>query len=158
MITLAPLSAQDLPRVAHIRVEPAQEIFCGTVAEAFEAAEPQVDFHAILAGDRPVGFFKLDQAYGAKYPFATPDDLGLRAYMIDAAEQGRGFGTATLRALPEYARLRYPDHSAILLTVNFKNPAAYACYLKGGFIDTGEVWPHGDAGPQNVMRLSLSTA
>jgi hypothetical protein len=35
------------------------------------------------------------------------------------------------------------------------NPGAIRAYLKGGFTDTGEVWPHGEAGPQHVMRLAL---
>lgn len=156
MIRLAPLSAQDLPRVAHIHVEPAQEIFCGTVAEAFETAEPNVDFHAILSGDHPVGFFKLDRAYAVKHPFAAVDDLGLRAYMIDAASQGRGHGTAALRALPGHVRQHYPDRRTVWLTVNFQNRAAYACYLNAGFTDTGETWPHGGAGPQHVMCLPIA--
>ncbi|WP_299297202.1 GNAT family protein [uncultured Tateyamaria sp.] len=155
MITLAPLSPQDLDRVAHIEVRHDQIRYSGTVSEAFDAAEPDVDFHAILNDATPVGFFKIDRAYATRYPFAAPDGLGLRAFMIDTAHQGCGFGTRACHALPAYMTRQYPGRSALWLTVNIGNPVAYRAYCKGGFVDTGQIWPHGDAGPQNVMVMTL---
>ena len=154
-LALAPLTPEDLPKVAHIRVHPDQIKFSGTVAEAFDAAEPDVDFHAILRDGTAVGFFKIDSAYARRYPFAAPDGLGLRAFMIDARAQGAGIGTRACRALPRHLIRHYPGRTHLWLTVNFANPAAYRAYRSGGFTDTGQIWPHGEAGPQNVLVLPL---
>lgn len=156
MLTFAPLTASDLPRVAHVRVHPDQIKFCGTVAEAFETSEAGVDFHAVLKNGTPIGFFKIDRAYGRSYPFAAPDGLGLRAFMIDATFQGQGLGTAACRVLPRYLRTHYANRDRLWLTVNIANPAALRAYKSGGFSVLDMLWPHGAAGPQNVMWLDLT--
>ena len=154
-VTLCPLTLADRARVAHLAVHPEQVRFSGTVAEAFDTPQPDVDFHAILAADTPVGFFKIDRGYPAAHGFAEPGDLGLRAVIVDAARQGKGIGTAAMRALPAYLRGLYPQARRLWLTVNLQNPAAIASYRKAGFQDTGAIWPHGAAGPQHIMRLPL---
>ena len=152
---LAPLGPQDLPRVAHIRVAPEQLAYSGSVAEAFEAAEEGVDFHAILEGDHPVGFFKIDRDYAARFPFVPPGGLGLRAFMIDLDRQGQGIAVRAVQLLPAYLPRHYPGAEVLYLTVNKANPGAIRAYLKGGFADIGKEWPHGDAGPQHIMKLPL---
>lgn len=67
-----------------------------------------------------------------------------------------GIATAAVRAMGSYLRGHYPHAPAVMLTVNIANPAAVACYRNGGFTDTGEIWPKGDAGPQHVMRMALT--
>ncbi len=141
--------------MAHIAVHPDQVRFSGTVAEAFAAAEENVEFHCIRDAGHPVGFFKIDRAYAAKYPFAPPGALGLRAFLIDAGYQGQGIGTRACRVLPAYLHTHYPGAPSLWLTVNISNPAALRAYLKGGFEDTGQTWPHGAAGPQNILHLPL---
>jgi ribosomal protein S18 acetylase RimI-like enzyme len=154
-VTLIPLALSDRERVAQLAVHPDQLRFAGTVAEAFDSPQKGVDFHAMLMGDIPVGFFKIDQTYPVEHGFAEPGDLGLRAVIVDAARQGQGIGTAAMRALPAYLGVHYPQARRLWLTVNLQNPAAIASYRKGGFQDTGAIWPHGNAGPQHIMRLSL---
>ena len=126
------------------------------MAEAFASAEEGIDFHAIWLNDDPVGFFKIDRQYPSRYAFAHEGEIGLRAFMIDHTRQGQGLATRAVRALPAYLHKLYPHAPSIVLTVNFVNPAAKACYLKGGFVDTNETYPHGEAGPQNVLRMDLS--
>lgn len=155
-LSLRPVSETDFDLVRNIEVEPDQTRFSGTVAQAFEDAEEGVDFHALLEDGQPVGFFKLDRLYHEQYSFALPQDLGLRAFMIDRRCQGRGLATAMVKLMPAYVPQHYPDRHAVILTVNLQNPAAIACYLKGGFTDTGEIYPHGMAGPQHIMRLPLT--
>ncbi|MEM8692677.1 MAG: GNAT family N-acetyltransferase [Pseudomonadota bacterium] len=157
-LKLAPLSHQDLPRVAHIRVAPEQEKFSGQVEEAFEAAETGVDFHVILEADHPVGFFKIDRLYHKRYAFARPTDVGLRAFLIDRTRQDEGIATRAVRILGDYVADHYPDRHRLLLTVNVSNPAAIACYRKGGFWDTDKMHMLGTAGPQHIfwMRLECS--
>ncbi len=155
-VSLRPLGKDDFAAVQHIIVAPEQVRFSGTVREAFEAAEENVDFHAICDGEHVVGFFKIDTAYGAQYPFAGKTGLGLRAFIVDLSQQGKGIATKAVMAMPEYLRPLYPNTTDVFLTVNFVNLAAKRAYLKGGFEDTGEVWPHGNAGPQNILRLQLA--
>lgn len=154
-VTLAPLTLDDRDRVAHLTVHPDQLRFAGTVAEAFDKPRSDLDFHAILQGDDAVGFFKIDRGYPLAHGFAQPGDLGLRAVIVNATKQGQGIGTAAMRALPGYLRGRYPQARRLWLTVNLQNPVAIASYRRGGFQDTGAIWPHGDAGPQQIMRLMM---
>ncbi len=154
-IALRPVSREEFGLVAHIQVEPDQIRFSGTVAQAFEEDEDGVDFHAILNSNRAVGFFKTDRLYHETYDFAGTDDLGLRAFMIDRGAQGKGIATAVVAALSAYLRALYPDRHAVMLTVNMQNPGAIRCYLRGGFEDTGDIHPHGPAGPQHILRKRL---
>ena len=155
-LQLAPLGRDDFARVSHIIVAPDQIRFSGTVHEAFRANEDDVDFHAILLDDHPFGFFKIDRHYAKRIGLAKQGELGLRAFLIDLGQQGQGIGTRAVRALPGYLRGLYPQATALTLTVNIINPAARAAYLRGRFEDTGQIWPHGSAGPQHFLRLPLT--
>jgi RimJ/RimL family protein N-acetyltransferase len=154
-ITLAPLGPGDLPRVAHIRVAPEQEVFAGTVEEAFAEDRARFDLHVIEADGQAVGLFKIDRQYQRSIPISAPGALGLRAFMIDRERQGEGIATAAVRALPGYLSRQYPGARAVDLTVNHVNGAARACYLNGGFSDTGQDWLKGRAGPQDLLRMAL---
>jgi hypothetical protein len=46
----------------------------------------------------------------------------------------------------------------VVLTVNVRNPVARAVYVRGGFVDAGELHLGGSAGPQHVLRLDLGGA
>lgn len=154
--TLRPLGRGDFGIVSEIDVAPEQLKFSGSVSEAFEADEDDVDFHAIFHDGQAVGFFKIDRHYCQTITLAGPGDLGLRAFLIDVKAQGKGIATSAVRALRPYLRKTYPGAPAVMLTVNKVNPAAIACYLKGGFVDTGQTWLKGEAGPQHVMRMALT--
>ncbi|MCR8826304.1 GNAT family N-acetyltransferase [Pseudosulfitobacter koreensis] len=156
MIEFLSLSQDDLPHVSHLAVHPDQVKFSGTIEEAFAATNPDVDRYAITDGTAVVGFFKIDRDYSTVHGFASTSDLGLRTVMVDANHQGRGIGQALCRALPAYLAQRYPNAASLWLTVNLLNPRAVSAYIKGGFVDTGEHWVHGDFGPQHIMRLALA--
>lgn len=155
MIRLQPISHKDRDRVNHIAVLPEQEPFCGSIAHHFDDPRPNFDFHVVLRDDHPVGFFKIDRDYRAEYPFALPDELGLRGVMIDRREQGKGTGKAAMAELLPYLSQQYPQASSVALTVNEVNPLARAVYLAAGFIDTGEMFHGGRISAQHIMRLSL---
>lgn len=154
-IGFVPIGPDEYDRVSHLIVAPDQIRFSGTVHEAFRTPEDGVDFHAITTSQQIVGFFKIDRLYGAKITLANSGELGLRAFLIDLGSQGRGLGTQSVRAIAPYLRGKYPNAPALALTVNIVNPIARAAYLKGGFEDTGQIWPHGQAGPQNFLRMPL---
>ncbi|MCB1343328.1 MAG: GNAT family N-acetyltransferase [Pseudooceanicola sp.] len=155
-LTLAPLSRDDFATVAHIAVHPAQERFSGTPADAFAHHQPTSDLHVIRLDGGAVGLFRIDRAYAADHWFARPDEPGLKSFMIDAGRQGQGVGTAAVRALDAYLPARYPGIRSVVLTVNMANPAAIRTYRAGGFVDTGEIYEGGRAGPQLVMRMPLA--
>ena len=60
-----------------------------------------------------------------------------------------------LRALPPFARERYPDATRLALTVNTSNPRAIRVYLRSGFTDTGRLYYGGRLGPQHMLELAL---
>ena len=155
MITLRPVGLDQYATLAHLRVRDEQIKYAGTLREAFETGEKDVDFHAIEWDGAPVGFFKIDRAYPAEYDFACDGEIGLRGFLIDASRQGQGIASAAVLALPAYLTGQYPLASAVVLSVNCANPAAIRCYLKGGFVDTGDLYQLGRAGPQHVMRMTL---
>lgn len=155
MITLAPVAQDARALVAGLRVRADQERFSGQVEDAFAKPDPAIDFHCIRQGARVVGFFKIDRAYAKKITIVPQGSLGLRAFLLDHRAQGKGIATQAVRCLPAYLHVQYPQARRLYLTVNCANPAAIRCYLKGGFVDTGDIWPHGRAGPQHVMRLNI---
>lgn len=154
-ISLHPLDRRDAGRFAHIAVRPDQERFAGTVDAALSESEAAVDLHEIREGGEVVGLFKIDRSYHLRHAFAQADHLGLRGVILDRNRQGRGLGTAAMTALKNYLPPAYPGKARVWLTVNMANPAAIAAYRKAGFIETGDIWPHGKAGPQLIMFMSL---
>ncbi len=154
-VSLARLGPEDKARFAHIRVLPKQEVFSGTPEEAFAEDPVRFDLHGIFVDGAPVGLFKIDRAYHHDIPICAQGALGLRAFMIDADYQGRGIATAVVRAMQAHLAGQYPDRPSVDLTVNHVNKAAIACYLKGGFVDTGQDWLEGRAGPQDLLRMAL---
>lgn len=118
--------------------------------------DPMSEAMAVWAGDAVVGFYRLDFAPNAVIgrPLGAPG-VGLRAFAIDHRQQGRGYGTQAVRACCEDLRQRHPERALLVLTVNCANRIAVAAYRKAGFVDTGELYQGGSAGPQHVMLYSL---
>lgn len=98
-------------------------------------------------------FFKIDRGMG-RNDFARAGELGLRGLLVGAQYQGLGYGTAAFAALPAYLAERY-DSVSVVLTVNCRNTLAHHVYVRGGWIDEGELYLGGRAGPQHVLRLPL---
>lgn len=155
-LSLRPITREATDQVAHIRVAAAQVRFSGTVADAFETASDQAEFHAICLNDHPVGIFQIDRGYADCHHFARLNEPGLRAFMIDVDHQGMGMGTAVVRMLPGYLGTSPDAPKSLVLTVEMANPGAVRCYRAGGFVDTGEIVEDGAVGPQLVMRMLLN--
>ena len=149
------------PAVRTLQVAPEQLQFVGDTAYNLEQTrlDPNSEAMAVLAGERVVGFYRLDFCVEAIAGRALGEpSVGLRAYAIDRREQGRGYGTAAMRACIEDLRRRHPQRRLLALTVNVRNRAAIAAYLKAGFYDTGELYHGGSAGPQHLMLYRLAAA
>lgn len=155
MVNIRRYSSADHTAVQSLAVNPDQVQYVGGIDELFESVPPTWHFHVVEHEGDIVGFFNIDTAYAENYDFAEPNELGLRAFFIDASTQGRGYGKAAAAALQPYLVQAYPKHASIALTVNCRNQAAYHCYLAGGFSDTGSLYHGGKAGPQHIMRMPL---
>lgn len=155
MATIEKMKAHHREQVLSLQVHPEQVKFVGEIEEILTNESEQIVAHVILADAKVVGFFLLDTSYPEHYDFATYGSLGLRAYFVGNQFQGKGYGSRGVKALPSFLEQAYSGYDAVFLTVNCKNPAAYQCYLKAGFVDTDELYLGGDAGPQHIMKRAL---
>nr|WP_249219145.1 GNAT family N-acetyltransferase [Loktanella sp. SALINAS62] len=99
--------------------------------------------------------FRIDHDFSREHPQVPQGAFGLRSMIVDQRHQGRGIGTAMIRALPAYLAQHYPTARQIYLTVNLRNPGARRSYINGGFVDTGEHYLGGAVGPQHILRMDL---
>ncbi|MDO6708681.1 GNAT family protein [Photobacterium sp. 1_MG-2023] len=156
-IKLEGMKPAHLEQVSALSVVESQLPFVGTMEEILVNVDDVVHPVVIQMEARVVGFFLVDTQYGQRYNFAPEDALGLRGFFVDQHYQGQGIGTRAVAALKTFLRAEYPHANQIVLTVNCKNPAAKICYERGGFIDAGELYHGGAAGPQHVMSMMLET-
>ncbi|WP_363799379.1 GNAT family N-acetyltransferase [Lysobacter firmicutimachus] len=160
-VRVVAVDAALAPAVRALQVAPEQWPFVGDASANLDQAwaDPASEAMAILAGERVVGFYRLDFATAAiaGRAFAEPS-VGLRSYVIDRDAQGRGYGRAAIAACRDDVRRRHPQRRLLALTVNVRNAAAIAAYRKAGFADTGELYLGGNAGPQHLMLLRLQPA
>lgn len=133
---------------------PQQEQFSGRADQTLPLAQrdPARHPYVVLEDGAPVAFFVLDETPPDADPTA---DLHLRAFFVDASAQGRGVATRAATALPDLVRRDFPRVRSVVLTVDVRNVAARTAYLRGGFVDTGELYLGGSLGPQHLLRLHL---
>ena len=160
-VRVAPISAVPAQALLELSVAPEQRAYVGDTAfNILDAGrDPLSDAMAIMAGERVVGFYRLDRAPRtvAGRDLGEPT-LGLRGLFIDRRLQGRGYGSAAIEACCSDARERHPQRRLLALAVHCSNVAAIATYLRAGFDDTGERLPGGAAGPQQLMLRRLQPA
>jgi RimJ/RimL family protein N-acetyltransferase len=156
---LVPVPTSGPVREAALRLapRPEQEEFSGRADQTLPLAErdPARHPYVLLEDEVPVAFLVLDETTSGVDPSA---DLLLRGFFVDAAAQGRGVATRAVAALPDAVRRDLPAARSVVLTVNVRNPVARAVYVRGGFVDAGELHLGGSAGPQHVLRLDLGGA
>lgn len=152
--SLVPAARVDRASLLALAPRPGQEVFSGRARDTLPEAERSASRHpyAMVEQDRPVGFLVLDDAPPDADPTA---DLLLRGFFVDAAHQGRGVAGRALDELPATARLLRPSARSLVLTVNVRNVAARAAYLRHGFVDDGTLYLGGAAGPQHLLRCMM---
>ncbi|KZN62445.1 hypothetical protein N473_19520 [Pseudoalteromonas luteoviolacea CPMOR-1] len=155
MITITKLCDRYLEQVKRVQIEQDQIEFAGTASEFLEEICDTTHLHVIKHQEEVIGYFKLDLAYAQKYDFCPEDGVGIRAFVIDKGQQGKGFGKQAAAALFSFLKAFYPQFNQICLTVNCRNTLAYECYKKAGFTDTGEKYLGSPAGPNYIMKRSL---
>ncbi|WP_217516109.1 GNAT family N-acetyltransferase [Vibrio metschnikovii] len=143
--------------VEKLRVKPEQVQFTvDKLGEFILSLKEDEHPHLIIENDQVVGFFVLDLSYSDAYSFSDPKALGVRALLIDHNHQGLGVASRAMNLLPSYVASTYPEFERLQLTVNCRNKAAYNCYLKCGFEDTGNLYLGGPAGPQHIMQRTAA--
>jgi len=155
---VAPVTPELGEAVRRLRVAPDQAPFVGDTGFNLDDAlrDPRSDAMAILVGAVAIGFYRIDHAPTIVARRSIGEaSLGLRAFFIDADWQGRGLGTRAVQACCEDLRTRHPGRRLLALNVNCRNVAAINAYRKAGFVDTGELYLGGSAGPQHLMVRRL---
>lgn len=136
---------------------PEQRDFAAPAAESLSLGDrdPNRLSVAIMLDTVPVGMFALDRGGYFREFDDDPRAVLLRAFYIAPEYQGSGYASEAVLATRVFVRQRLPDVSRVVLTVNHRNPAAIATYLKGGFAQTGMDYLGGPFGPQHVMVLEV---
>ncbi len=148
-ITTRPVTEANWRTAIALDIHPEQRDFTPTVAISLAKAYIQPDGAvydpvAIYAGPKMIGFYSFIYIPG-NLQFAY-----FGGFLIDKAEQGRGYGRAALEHFLHSVKRRQPDCNEVLLTVHSRNQVAQKLYQSCGFAKTGDVID-GEA----VMRLVL---
>ncbi|WP_244094272.1 GNAT family N-acetyltransferase [Jeotgalibacillus salarius] len=110
----------------------------------------------ILAEQKAVGFFVLEQSGRLKNYTPNESACLLASLSITKDQQGRGYAKQAMELLTEWVRKEFPACDEIVLSVNLKNDPAFRLYLSSGFEDTGRRVT-GPVGEQRVMSLKLES-
>jgi len=154
VVSVRPVTQALAGAVRALRIAADQYSFVGDVAFNLIQAQgdPNSEAMAILADDRVVGFYRIDFAPTlVSYRVLGRASAGLRAMVIDRDCQGCGLGSRALAACCADLQQRHPDVRLLALNVDCLNRIAIRAYRKAGFVDTGEVYFGGRAGPQHLM-------
>jgi HAD superfamily hydrolase (TIGR01484 family) len=138
-VSLRAITPENARAICRLSVREDQRHLVATNAESLAQAyaHPEAWPRAIYAGETPVGFLMLEDRTQPPLSEAH-DEVGLWRFMIDAAFQGLGFGTAALRLAIAQARTR-PGVRRMLLSYVPDDRGAGAFYGREGFRETGTV-------------------
>lgn len=145
MLTVTPVDAENWRAVAALRVHPEQAGWVAEPAYYLALCHYSPQGWSPLAGvdedGRVVGFlmWAVDTADGAAW---------LGGIIIDAEQQGRGFGRALVTATLDH--LKSLGHNMFALSYEPDNERAKGLYTSLGFVESGEV-----EGDEVVARLNL---
>jgi len=141
-VELRPLDRSNVMAMLALRVRPEQERFVASPAKSIAACyvrEYGDNFEytplVICAGQRVVGYVTI------MCDPKTGDDYWVDDIMIEASEQGRGYGKSAVVESVKKILARYPRCRAVQLTCFRGNDLAAAVYRKVGFRVSGRLNP-----------------
>jgi diamine N-acetyltransferase len=134
MIELRPITEENFLDAFRLQLAPGQEHFVShpvrSLAQAY-VYRNQCQPFGIYADGNMVGYVMVI------YDYDVPE-YDIWHMMIDASEQGKGFGGAALDRVLDYIRTKpFGDSNRVALTCNRNNPAARRLYERRGFRATG---------------------
>ncbi|WP_434442321.1 GNAT family N-acetyltransferase [Lentzea sp. E54] len=150
-IRLVEITDANRDAVTAVRVHPAQDRFVASVEMSFRHARENPGanpwFRAVYDGDVPVGFVMLSwnvtPGPGIRGPYF------LWRLLVDAKQQGRGYGRAILN---EIVALLRAEGATELLTSCVPGEGTPEPFYRGfGFVPTGEIDEDGEI----ILRLDL---
>ncbi|KJK36802.1 acetyltransferase [Lentzea aerocolonigenes] len=149
---LVEVTRENRDAVIAVRVHPAQERFVASVETSFRHASENPEakpwFRAVYDGDVPVGFVMVSWNLVPGPEMRGP--YFLWRLLVDAKQQGRGYGTAIL---DEVVRLIRADGATELITSYVPGEGCpEPFYRRYGFVPTGEI----DGDGEVVLSLDLS--
>ena len=145
-VSLRVVDQANIDYVADVRVAPSQVFHVASVGKTFWQASRREDMwiRAIYAGEVPVGLVALLDPGAGGGPF----EIYFARLIVDAARQGRGFGTRAVELVIEHARGR-AGCTGLRLSHAPSNARIGEFYERFGFRYTGVV----DADGEIEMRL-----
>ncbi len=134
MIELKAIAEDNFLDAFHLKLAPGQEKFVShpirSLAQAY-VYRNQCQPFGIYADGKMVGYVMVI------YDYDIPE-YDIWHMMIDASEQGRGYGSEALDRVIDYIRTKpFGDSNRIALTCGKDNPAARKLYESKGFSATG---------------------
>ena len=148
-IRIAPLTRAHAEDLATWRYEPPYDVYDLAGADPDELLDPALDFHAVLAGDRLVGF----RSYGpdGQVPGWAYDDAALdTGGGLRPSLTGQGLGRAVIQAGLEHGRAAYAP-PAFRVTVASFNTRALRTVQSLGFVRVGSFAALRDGRPFDVL-------
>ncbi len=134
MAELRPITEENFMDAFHLRLAPGQEQFVShpirSLAQAYVYRNQCQPFGIYVTG-KMVGYVMVI------YDYDVPE-YDIWHMMIDASEQGRGYGSEALDRIIAYIRTKpFGVSDRIALTCNKNNTSARKLYERKGFSTTG---------------------
>ena len=136
-ISVKEITVENFVAAIKLKVKDEQENFVASNA----ASIAQSKFHTFL---ECYGIYDKDEMVGFSALGVNPEDetLWIVRHMIDAKQQGKGYGKKGLKAVIKFMQKKF-KHKSIFLDVVKSNEIATNLYVKAGFKDTGK--KHGES-------------
>ena len=133
-VTLRKIDESNFLDAFHLTLAPGQEKFVShpirSLAQAYVYYHQCTPF-GIYHGEAMVGYVMVIYDYDL-------EEYDIWHMMIDAAQQGRGYGKAAMEACLSYiAGKPFGASDRVVLTCNRENPKAISLYKSLGFRETG---------------------
>lgn len=133
-VTLKKIDESNFLDAFHLTLAPGQEQFVShpirSLAQAYVYYQQCTPF-GIYHGDTMVGYVMVIYDYDL-------EEYDIWHMMIDAAQQGRGYGKAAMQQCLAYiAEKPFGASDRVVLTCNQENPKAIGLYKSLGFRETG---------------------
>lgn len=157
-IRVVPVTPDLHAALLPLHVTPPQRDYVGDIAISLAdaAGSTRSTPMAILRGSTPVGYYRIEANAGTVCGRDFDQHaVGLRSFFIDHRWQRQGLASQALAALVTDLSTRHPAARLLVLLVNCRNLAALRLYLRAHFVDTGELYHGGRAGPQHLLWRAL---
>lgn len=134
MINLKKITEDNFLDAFHLKLGEGQENYVShpirSLAQAYVYRDQCQPF-GIYNGDEMIGYVMVI------YDYDIPE-YDIWHMMIDASRQGEGYGSAALRQILDYIRIKpFGDSDRVTLTCNKENQNALKLYRAAGFVETG---------------------